>query len=282
MRKVAIFADGAGDIPEEIAKKYNVGLLYGTVSINGVEYIDKLTINPSEMFELSKATKSLPKTSAVNIDTYVEAFTPYLNKGYEIVNINLSSQISAAYHNAQVIAKERDDIFLIDSHSLSSGIAHLVIEAGEMRDKGYSAKQIHDSLIQLRDKVHATFVLNTLEYMAAGGRCSTVTAFGANILGIKPCIEMDKNGALQVIKKYRGNLAKVLPNYVHDQLTQNKKIRTDKIFITYSSATPEIVDIVRNAISKVATFDNIYETTASCTIATHCGPGTLGILFMSE
>ena len=282
MSRVAIFSDGAGDIPKEIALKYDVQQLYGAVTINGVEYTDKVNITPTEMFELSKTTKSLPKTSAINIDSYREAFEPYLKDGYEIVVLNISSQISMCYHNAFTASKEHNGIYVIDSLSLSSGLALLVIEAGEMVEKGYTAKQIYEELIQLRSKVHTTFVLNTLEYMAAGGRCSAVTAFGANILSIKPCIEMDDEGKLQVMKKYRGSLTKVLPEYINDQLTKNMNVRTDKIFITYSSATPEIIEIARAAISEVAEFTNIYETTASCTIATHCGPLTLGILYMVE
>lgn len=282
MAKVALFADGAGDIPLEIVEKYNIGQLYGVITIDSKEYIDKLTITPLEMFDLAKTTKSLPKTSAVNSNQYIEAFKPYLDEGYEIVLINLSSQISMAHHNALMVANEREDIYVVDSRSLSSGIAHLVIEAGELRNKGCSAKEIYDVLLVLRDKVHATFILDTLEYMAAGGRCSTVTAFGANILGIKPCIEMDEIGKLQVVKKYRGNLTKVIPEYIKDQLTNMQGIRTDKIFITYSSATPEVIKVARDAIEKIASFETIYETTASCTIATHCGPGTIGILFMEE
>ena len=282
MRKVEIVAEASGDIPNEIIEKYNVHQVYGKVTIAGTEYIDKINISPMQMFELTRATKALPKTSAINIDTYLDAFIPLIDEGKEIVVITLSNQISMGYHNALVAAKEREGIYVVDSLSLSSGLALLVIEAGEMADKGCSGKEIYEALLKLREKVRVTFVLNTLEYMAAGGRCSAVTAFGANILGIKPCIEMDRDGKLEVVKKYRGNMMKVLPAYVRDQLSSKKEVRKDKIFITYSSAAPEIIETVRNAIVRIAEFDNIYETTASCIISTHCGPGTIGILFMEE
>ena len=282
MEKIVIFSDGAGDIPPEIVEKYNVQQMYGVITIDGTEYIDKVEISPALMFDLAKETKSLPKTSAVNIGSYNEGFKPFIDEGYGIVVINISNKISMCYHNALTASKEYEGVYVVDSLSLSSGLAHLVIEAGEMVNKGMSAKEIYENLIILRGKVHTSFVLDTLEYMAAGGRCSSITAFGANLLSIKPCIEMDSAGQLQVMKKYRGNLSKVIPEYVTDQLTNNPNIRTDKIFITYSTATTEIVDITREAINSVAKFENIYETTASCTIATHCGPATLGILYMVE
>jgi len=282
MKKVILFADGTSDLNDEIAKQYGVQQLYGVISLGGKEYLDNITITPTEMFEIYRENKILPKTSAVNIETYREAFTPYLEDGCEIVVINLSSKISMAYENAMIVAKEKGGIYPVDSKSLSSGLAHLVIEAGELIKQGLSAKEVAERVQNMTGKVHATFVLDTLDFMSAGGRCSAVTAFGANLLRIKPAIEMDKEGNLQVTKKYRGHLKKVLPEYVKDQLTQNKNIRTDKIFVTYSSSTPELIDLVKKSIEETLKFDKVYEATASCTISTHCGPSTIGILFMEE
>ena len=171
----------------------------------------------------------------------------------------------------------------MDSHNLSTGIGHLVIEAAEMIEKGRSASDIVKQLNQMAGRVHSSFILDTLEYMAAGGRCSMITSMGANLLRLKPCIEVDnQSGSMRVGKKYRGNLSDVLVRYTKDKLGSCAKINTKRIFITYSSMEEKNVDLVEKAIQEILPFQEIYRTHASCTISCHCGPNTLGILFMTE
>lgn len=283
MKKTVLFADGTCDLPQEIADLYNVQRLYGGITLDGKDYIDNVTITPPEMFKVYREKKVLPKTFAINSETYAEAFDRWLSDGYEILVINISSAISACHQGAVLAAKEREGVFVVDSKNLSTGFGQLVMEAGELIKKGVGAKETANVIESLVPKVRTSFVLDTLEFMRAGGRCSAVAAFGANLLGLKPCIEINTDdGSLQVTKKYRGSLERVLPEYVKDQLTSNKNIRTDKIFITYSSAEPRMIALVKDCIARAVKFDRIYETVASCNISTHCGPGTLGILFMTE
>ena len=174
-------------------------------------------------------------------------------------------------------------VYPIDSFSLSTGIALQVIDAGEMISAGLSAGEIAQRLEANRPHVHASFILDTLDFMRAGGRCSTIAAVGANLLSLKPCIEVDNSdGSMHVGKKYRGSLQKVLPAYVKDKLAQYPHIKRDHIFITYSSISPELESLVRETIRSTLDFGEIHATRASCTIASHCGPNTLGILFETE
>lgn len=174
-------------------------------------------------------------------------------------------------------------MFPIDSCSLSTGIGLQIIEAGERIQSGMSAAETAEAMKGIIPRCHASFILDTLEFMKAGGRCSSVVAFGANLLSLKPCIEVDNaDGSMHVGKKYRGTLKKVLPLYVRDKLAQYGKVKQDHLFITYSTIDPSYVELVRQAVEEVMEFREIHVTTASCTIACHCGPNTLGILFETE
>ncbi len=174
-------------------------------------------------------------------------------------------------------------VYPIDSFNLSTAIALQVIDAGDMIAAGLPAAEIAKRLEQNRGNVHASFLLDTLDFMRAGGRCSTVAAVSANLLSLKPCIEVDNtDGSMHVGKKYRGGLRKVLVSYVKDKLAQYPNIKRDHIFITYSSIEPELEDLVRETIRSTMDFKEIHATHASCTIASHCGPNTLGILFETE
>ncbi len=283
MNKVVLFADATCDLNEEFSKRYNIHFNAGGITLDGKEYIDNVTITSDEIFKAYREKKLLPKTSAINTETYLESYKPWLDDGYEVVQISLSSGVSACNQNAVIASKEREGIYVVDTKSLSTGFGHLVIEAGELIQQGLSGKEVAEKVTALVPKVRTSFILDTLEFMHAGGRCSSLAAFGANLLGLKPCLEINTNtGNLEVVKKYRGSLEKVLREYVRDQLTNNKKIRTDKIFITYSTISPEILSMVRDMIEETIHFENIYEAPTSCNISSHCGPNTLGILFMTE
>ena len=174
-------------------------------------------------------------------------------------------------------------MFPIDSCSLSTGIGLQIIEAGDRIQAGMSAAEIAEAMKGIVPRCHASFILDTLEFMKAGGRCSSLVAFGANLLSLKPCIEVDNaDGSMHVGKKYRGTLKKVLPQYVKDKLAQYPSIKRDHLFITYSTIDPSYVELVRQTVEETMEFKEIHTTNASCTIACHCGPNTLGILFETE
>jgi len=185
---------------------------------------------------------------------------------------------------AAIAAEELGHIYPVDSASLSSGSGHLVVRAAEMIAAGMPAKEIADELVRLREKVSASFILDTLEFMRAGGRCSAVTAFGANLLKLKPAINVDRfdGGKMGVGKKYRGAMGKVLTEYVRDQLAGRDDLMLDRIFITHTGSPDEDVELVRGEIKKYANFKEIIPTIASGTISSHAGPRTLGVLFMVQ
>ncbi len=200
-------------------------------------------------------------------------------KDYDsIIHFTISSDMSSCYQNACAAAELTGKVYVVDSRSLSTGIAHLALDAAEMARAGMEASQIKAELDRRKEKLDVSFVLSTLEYLSKGGRCSAVAAFGANLLKIRPCIEV-KNGRMGVGKNYRGNFDKCLAQYVQDKLAEAGTPDTRRIFITDSGAEDETWTAVRNELLKYAPFEEIIHTRAGCTISSHCGPGCLGILF---
>ncbi len=285
MNKIILSADSTCDLGSELKARYDVHYYPFHVILEEKDYQDNVDITVQELFDAYYARKALPRTAAINMEEYVDYFKPWVEQGFDVIHLNLGGAISSAHKNCVLAAKElnalgKGQVYPIDSFNLSTGISLLILEAGDRIAAGMPAKQIAQEVSALRCKVHSSFILDTLDFMRAGGRCSTVAAVGANLLSLKPCIEVDnQDGSMHVGKKYRGNLQKVLVQYVKDRLALYDNIKTDHIFITYSSISPELADLVRKTIQKTMDFKEIHETSASCTISCHCGPNTLGILF---
>lgn len=283
MRKIILSADSTCDLGDELKEKYQVHYYPFHIILEGKDYQDNVDITPGDIFQRYYEKKVLPKTAAINVEEYVNYFRPFLEQGYEVVHLNLGSALSSAHQNCMLAARELKGVYPVDSGNLSTGIGHLVLDAGEMIKEGLGAEEIAGKLNQRKNLVHSSFILDTLKFMSAGGRCSNVMALGANLLNIKPCIEVNnKDGSMDVGKKYRGSLKKVLPLYVKDKLQEYQGICTDKIFITHSGIDQEYIELVKEAIQEEKEFQNIYVTRASCTISCHCGPNTLGILFETK
>lgn len=283
MRKIILSADSTCDLGDELKEKYQVHYYPFHIILEGKDYQDNVDITPGDIFQRYYEKKVLPKTAAINVEEYVNYFRPFVEQGYEVVHLNLGSALSSAHQNCMLAARELKGVYPVDSGNLSTGIGHLVLNAGEMIKEGLGAEEIAGKLNQRKNLVHSSFILDTLKFMSAGGRCSNVMALGANLLNIKPCIEVNnKDGSMDVGKKYRGSLKKVLPLYVKDKLQEYQGICTDKIFITHSGIDQEYIELVKEAIQEEKEFQNIYVTRASCTISCHCGPNTLGILFETK
>lgn len=283
MSKILITADSTCDISGELLKSTKAQLIPLHIILNDKSYDDGIDITPDEIYAHFDRTGKLPKTSAINTQEYIDKFTPYLEQGDEIVHISLGSALSSSYQNCMAAAERLGHIYPIDSCNLSSGSGHLVVEASLLAEQGFSAKEISDELKKLVSKCHASFVIDKLDYLRAGGRCSTLAMLGANLLQLKPSIEVNnENGSMNVGKKYRGKLEKVLINYVHDQLERYDNIRNDRIFITHAGIGQGYIDLVKEELDRLHYFKKIYIERAGCTISSHCGPGTLGILFMTE
>ncbi len=283
--KVALFADSTCDLGNELKERYHVNYVPLHIIIDGTDYLDNVTITADKVYEVYYRQKVLPKTAAVNVVEYTDAFQPYLEQGYEVVVINIGGALSSSHQNARLAAEELPGVYPVDSCNLSTGTGLLVIRAAEMIEEGLSGAEIQKALVELTSKSHACFILDTLTFLSAGGRCSAITAFAANLLNLKPCIRVDNtSGAMSVGKKYRGKLDTVLLKYVEDELSSYPadSIDLSRIFITHGGIDQFYIDLVKEKIKSIFPFQEIFETRASCTISSHCGPNTLGILFMTK
>ena len=282
---VIISADRTCDLPQEKVEQYGIPMMPYHINLEDKEYIDSVDITPDDLYKAYWERKALPKTSAISVGEYIDYFKPMVDAGNTVVHLTLGSALSSSYNNCRMAAEEFEGkVFVIDACNLSTGIGLLVLKACELREAGKDAAEIAQIITDTIPKSHASFVLDTLEFMAAGGRCSAVLAFGANLLKLKPSIKVhnDENGAMKVDKKYRGELSKVLVSYVKDQMALYPDIDTSRIFITHSGIDEKMIEIVREELKKHHDFGEILVSRASCTISCHCGPATLGVLFLTK
>lgn len=281
---IKISCDSTADLSPELYERYNISRLPLYINLAGREYIDGVDLTAERLFEIVDETGELPSTAAQSIDD----FTGYLEKireenpGSEIIHFTISSGFSTTYNVASLAAKEMEGVYVIDSRNLSTGIGQSVIEACEMAAQGYSAPEIVKTIEEeIIPKVDASFILDTLKYMAKGGRCSSVVALGANLLQLKPCIEV-KDGGMRVGKKYKGKLPRVLKQYIADRLADLENIRPERIFVTSAHCDPELVALSVEEVKKLNYFKEVLVTEAACTVSSHCGPNTLGVLFIHK
>ena len=281
--KIILSADSTCDLDSELKERYQVNYFPLHIILDGKDYKDNVDITPKEIYQAYYDRKILPKTAAVNVEEYVAHFRPWVEQGYDVIHINLGSALSSVYQNCCLAAQELGHVHVIDSCNLSTGTGLLVVAAGKMISQGLEAETIARNLKARTSKCHASFILDTLTFLHAGGRCSSVAALGANMLKLKPCIQVDnRDGSMGVGKKYRGSLDKVLVKYVKDELARHADINPELLFITHSGISDEYIKLVKEAVEETMHFDEIHITRASCTISCHCGPNTLGILFETK
>lgn len=278
-KPVVITADSTFDFSPEMMKKYNVKSHPLTITLDGKSYRDGVDITPDEIYSFYRKNGKLPKTAAISPGEYKDFFESFTKKGYAVVHVNLSTGLSVTHNNALLAAQELEDVYPIDSKNLSTGIGLIVLRACEMRDSGMQAKAIAAELERIVPLSRASFILDTLEFLYKGGRCSGVAALGANLLKLKPCIEV-VDGKMTVGKKYRGKLETVMEQYTRDKLAGRDDIDLSRVFITHSGISEEIIERVKKIITENCNFKEILITRAGCTISSHCGPNTLGVLFM--
>lgn len=280
---IILSADSTCDLGDELRARYNVQYYPFHVILDGETYADGVDLMPDQIYEVYREKKILPKTAAINTAEYVEYFKQWTEQGYEVIHFTLGSGLSATYNNCRLAAQELPGVYAIDSRNLSTGSGLLVIEAAERIAAGMPAAQIAEEVQALTSHSQASFIIDTLEFLYKGGRCSALAMLGANMLQLKPCIEVDNSsGAMNVGKKYRGSLEKALSQYVKDKLEGRTDIRSDRIFITHSGISQERIDLVKKLVKQYGDFKEIFVTRAGCTISSHCGPNTLGVLFMTK
>lgn len=283
-KEVVITADSTCDLPEYLVREKGIEIIPLSILLGDKEYLDGIDVKPQDIYKHVEKTGELPKTAAVAPGRYYEVFSQAVREGKKVVHIGLSSAISSSFQNACVASAELDDVYCVDSKSLCTAMGLLVLKACDFRDKGMDAKKIADKVTRLIPKISATFVLNSLEYLYKGGRCSGVARFGANVLGIKPSIAVDNStGTMDVAKKYRGRMDVVYKQYVNDCLANINKIDTSRIVIANSgNIEPESLAFAKGLIEGKGRFEQIINADAGCTISSHCGPKTLAIFYLRK
>ena len=279
--KFKILSDSTCDLSPDLVCRYDIGILPLIVVKADQEYLDGQTITPKDIFEHVAAGGNLCSTAARSVAAYQEAFAGYAGAYDGVVHINISSDFSSSYQNACIAAQDFDNVRVVDSRNLSTGQGLVVLKACELAKTAQSLDQLKAELDAFTSRVEASFVLDKLEYMVKGGRCSSAAALGANLLNLKPSIEV-RDGKMSVVKKYRGKYDRCLRNYVMDRLGNREDIDRGTLFITHTPVSDECLEAVREAVKECGHFDNIYETEAGCTVSCHCGPGTLGVLFVRK
>ncbi|MGN0961274.1 MAG: DegV family protein [Christensenellales bacterium] len=277
--KIAISAETAIDLPKEMLKKYDIKTIPFGINFNEKLVQDREGIS-QEIFDYVERTKVLPKTSAVSPEQFKEYFSNLLKEYDAIIHISLGSDLSSTYNNARLVVEEMKNVYVVDSKNLSTGIALLAISARDFADEGKTPDEIYNMTTALVEKLKVSFVLERLNYLYKGGRCNALTLFGANLLKIKPEIVVD-NGRMVVGKKYRGHINKVAEQYCDDLIASYPNPRKKYVFVTHSSSMPEAEKSLVEKL-KYAGFENIFNTTAGGTICSHCGPDTIGILFIDN
>lgn len=277
--RIGISAESTVDLTKEILKEYDVHTVPFSVCMGDNIKLDG-EFDTKEIFEYVAKTKILPKTSAVNEYQYKEHFTKMLNSYDAIIHFSLSSDMSSAYANAQSAAKTMQNVFVIDTRTLSTGIALLCIYASKLAKQGIDVTKICDMCKERIPSLQVSFVLEKLEYLYKGGRCNSLQLFGANLLKLRPEI-LVKNGKMGSGKKFRGKFDLVVTDYVKDILATFNTPDLEEVFITYTTAEKEIVDNVKNLLTERG-FKNIHETNAGATITSHCGEHCLGILYIND
>ena len=276
--KIRITADSTCDLPPELIQQHNIQIVPLSIIKGDRSYLDGLEIVPQDIFDYVESGAGVCSTAAANLQQYADVFQENLKTYDAVIHIGISSAFSTCVQNARIAAEEFENVYVVDSRNLSTGSGHLVLDAALMAEEGMEASEIAETLEKMTLRVEASFVLDTLKYLWRGGRCSGVTALGANILKLKPCIEV-RGGKMEVGKKYRGNIDKVILQYVRDRLQGRDDIDQRRIFITCTTTSDAMRQAVEDEVRRLMHFDEIIHSRAGCTISNHCGPNTLGILF---
>jgi DegV family protein with EDD domain len=277
--KIIIASDSTSDLSPELIEQYGVQILPLGVALGEVQYTDGVDIHPDDIYAHYEKTGQLPKTSAINLADCEDFFKKLTADGASVVFFTISSDMSSTNNNARLAAEACERAYVVDTRNLSTGGGLLVIKACEMAAEGKSAEEIVETCNRLAPCVDASFIIDSLEFLYKGGRCSALAAFGANMLSLKPCIVV-KGGKMGVGKKYRGKFGSVLPKYVADRLGDASDVIRDHIFVTHAGCDQAIIDACVTEVRAIAPEAAIHVTRAGCTISSHCGRNTLGVLFI--
>ena len=279
--RIKILSDSTCDLSRNLVEDNNITIVPLTVVKGDEQFKDGVTITPAEIFAHVAAGGDLCSTAANSVGEYEEQVAKFSAEYDGVLQICLGSGFSSCYQNACIAAQDFDNVKVVDSQSLSTGQGLVVLEACRLAKECDTLEQLHAQVQAFTEKVEASFLVDKLTYLAKGGRCSAVAALGANLLNLKPCIDV-KDGKMGVSKKYRGKYDKCLASYVKERLADRDDIRGDVLFVTQTSVSEDEYAAVMAAVQEHGKFDTVYEAVAGCTVSCHCGPGTLGVLFVRK
>lgn len=281
---VKIIADSTCDLSKELIEKYDISILPLHILLGEEEFLDAVNITPDEIYEWSDANNATPKTSAADFEKTYEMIKACVDAKQEVVIFTISGHMSTTCNVIRMVVEDleaEDFVKVIDSENLSTGIGLLILEAAKLAQNGHSAKEIAAVIEELKPRVRSSFVVDTLVYLHRGGRCSSVAALAGGVLKLHPKIVVDA-GKMDATKKYRGKINAVIMNYVKDMEEELKNAEPNAVFITHSGNVDAAIESVKEYLTQLNVFDNIYVTRAGGVISSHCGPGTLGVLFISK
>ena len=282
MSKIQIFADSTCDLSKELLKKYNIKTIPLSIILGDKSYFDGTEITPDMIYKWADANKTTPKTAATSYEQIQEAIKPHIAAGDDMIFFGISGDMSSTCNVARFVARENSDrLFVIDSRNLSTGIGLQVIKAAEMAAAGKTAEEIVEYINKKKSDVRASFVIDTLTYLARGGRCTPVTALMANTLKLHPMIVV-KDGKMGVSKKFLGKMEFALSKYVSELTKDLLAADKSRVFITHSGCSEATIEKVRVMLEDLGYFDEILITRAGGVISSHCGPNTLGVLFYMQ
>ena len=276
-----ILADSTCDLSPEQLERYNIRLTPLYVRLGDRDYRDGVDIHPDDIYAHVAAGGALASTAAVNMADYVRVFSEYSRRVDFVIQVCISADFSSCYQNACLAAADYPNVYVVDSRNLSTGHGLVVLEAVRLAESGMPPEEIVAQLNEVTARVRASFILDRLDYMKKGGRCSSVAILGANLLRLRPCIAVT-DGKMGVEKKFRGSFEKCVRDYVTDRLAGRTDLDLRRVFITHSGVDDEIVRIARETIRSLQPFEEICVTRAGCTVSSHCGPGTIGVLFIEN
>jgi DegV family protein with EDD domain len=279
--RIKILSDSTCDLSKALLEENDITVVPLTVIKNDEQFKDGVSITPDVIFEHVANGGSLCTTSANSVGEYADWFKKYAPEYDGVIHINIGSGFSSCYQNACLAAEDYPNVRVVDSMNLSTGQGLVVLEAARLAKEATDLDALADAIREFTTRVEASFLLSRLDYMVKGGRCSSAAALGANLLNLKPCIEV-KNGKMAVVKKYRGNFEKCLPMYVKERLADREDVDRGTLFVTKTPVSDEAYAAVMKAVDEYGNFQNTYETDAGCTVSCHCGPGTLGVLFVRK
>lgn len=284
MKKVSIISDSTCDLSKELLEKYDITVFPLHIHLGEKEYADGIDITPEEIYQWSEETKETPKTSALSLFDAKEYIKKALEKSEEVIAFCISEQMSSCcsvMHMAAAEMEVEDKVFVVDSMNLSTGIGLQILEAAELAETGMGAGEIVEKIKEIQPQVRSSFVVDSLTFLHRGGRCSGVAALAGNTLKLHPCIFVI-NGKMQAGKKYRGKMDKVILNYVEDLKAELLTAKKEHVFITHSGCEDSLIETIKKELEELNYFENIYVTRAGGVITSHCGPGTLGVLYIAK